>query len=328
LPDTVRQLCRKAGVAVSDIKLLVPHQANKNILAVAADELGLPLSRVAINIDRYGNTLAASIPIALDEALAAGKAGPGDLVGLGWNPVGALTPMFAATAHAVRRWSEVKTTSGRRAAWQWAIDRIGSRLANLTVSEVVALERTEVKLPGPPPAGYDFRFLTAEEIARYSADVTCELADEHVARARAGSDLCFAAISGDRLAAYGWYALHCVEARHCDGIAISYPADMAYMYKGFTHPDFRGQRLHGYIMGLALAALHQERGIERLVSTVSWLNEPSLKSCDRLGYRRQGRMIALGWFGRKTGLYPSAARRLGVQFATGADLSSRSGFPS
>jgi 3-oxoacyl-[acyl-carrier-protein] synthase-3 len=94
LPDTVRQLCRKAGVAVSDIKLLVPHQANKHILALAVDELGLPLSRVAINIDRYGNTLAASIPIALDEALAAGKAGPGDLVamvgfgaGLAWGGI-------------------------------------------------------------------------------------------------------------------------------------------------------------------------------------------------------------------------------------------------
>jgi len=82
LPETVRELCEMANVAVEDIKLLVPHQANRNILSTAADTLGLPLDRVAINIDRYGNTLAASIPIALNEALAAGRAGPGDIVAL------------------------------------------------------------------------------------------------------------------------------------------------------------------------------------------------------------------------------------------------------
>jgi len=82
LPSTVRELCELAGVAVDEIKLLVPHQANRNILVAAADSLGISLDRVAINIDRYGNTLAASIPIALDEALADGRAEPGDIVAL------------------------------------------------------------------------------------------------------------------------------------------------------------------------------------------------------------------------------------------------------
>lgn len=82
LPSTVRELCDLAGVRVDEIKLLVPHQANRNILATAADKLGLPLDRVAVNIDRYGNTLAGSIPIALDEALAAGRARPGDIIAL------------------------------------------------------------------------------------------------------------------------------------------------------------------------------------------------------------------------------------------------------
>jgi 3-oxoacyl-[acyl-carrier-protein] synthase III len=94
LPETVRELCRKANVPIDAIKLLVPHQANTNILAAAARELGLPLARVAINIDRYGNTLAASIPLALDEALGQGLAAPGDVValvgfgaGLAWGGV-------------------------------------------------------------------------------------------------------------------------------------------------------------------------------------------------------------------------------------------------
>jgi len=91
-PDTVRYLCGKAQVPVDEIKLLVPHQANENIIRCGAAELGIPMDRVAVNIDRYGNTLAASIPMALDEALSDGRAKRGDLVmlvgfgaGLSWG---------------------------------------------------------------------------------------------------------------------------------------------------------------------------------------------------------------------------------------------------
>jgi len=94
LPATVRALCKAARISVDEIKLLVPHQANRNILEVSADALGLPRERVAINIDRYGNTLAGSIPIALHEALAAGRAQAGEKValvgfgaGLAWGGV-------------------------------------------------------------------------------------------------------------------------------------------------------------------------------------------------------------------------------------------------
>lgn len=82
IPETIRALCRDAQISVNDIKLLVPHQANRNILACAAEQLGLPFDRVALNIERYGNTLAASVPMALDEALQAGKAQQGDVVAL------------------------------------------------------------------------------------------------------------------------------------------------------------------------------------------------------------------------------------------------------
>jgi 3-oxoacyl-[acyl-carrier-protein] synthase-3 len=92
LPSTIRELCEAADTSIDEIKLLVPHQANRNILSASAAAVGLPFDRVAVNIDRYGNTLAASIPIALDEALAAGRAQPGDKVaivgfgaGLAWG---------------------------------------------------------------------------------------------------------------------------------------------------------------------------------------------------------------------------------------------------
>ncbi len=82
LPSTVNELCIAAGVSVQDIKLLVPHQANRNILSAAAEKMGLPFDRVVVNIERYGNTLAGSIPIALDEALANGRAESGDIIAI------------------------------------------------------------------------------------------------------------------------------------------------------------------------------------------------------------------------------------------------------
>lgn len=82
LPETVRSLCVQAGVSVDQIQLLVPHQANLNILTASAAELGLPMERVAVTVNRLGNTVAASIPTALHSALRERRAQRGDLVAL------------------------------------------------------------------------------------------------------------------------------------------------------------------------------------------------------------------------------------------------------
>lgn len=70
----------KVGLTAADIDYLVPHQANIRIVSAAAKRLGLPLEKVAVNLDRYANTSAASVPIALDEALEAGRITSGDIV--------------------------------------------------------------------------------------------------------------------------------------------------------------------------------------------------------------------------------------------------------
>lgn len=70
----------KVGLAAEDIDFLVPHQANIRIVSAAAKRLNLPLEKVAINLDKYANTSAASVPIALDEALEAGRIKSGDIV--------------------------------------------------------------------------------------------------------------------------------------------------------------------------------------------------------------------------------------------------------
>jgi len=70
----------QAGFDASDVDLFVPHQANARIIDAAANRLGIPAERTFVNIDRYGNTSAASIPIALAEAADSGRLRPGDLV--------------------------------------------------------------------------------------------------------------------------------------------------------------------------------------------------------------------------------------------------------
>lgn len=73
-------ILRRNKLTADDLKLYVPHQANLRIINSAADRLGLDPSKVAVNIDRYANTTAGTIPICLSEAQASGTLEPGDLV--------------------------------------------------------------------------------------------------------------------------------------------------------------------------------------------------------------------------------------------------------
>ncbi len=83
LEEIARETLEANHLRVEDVDLYVPHQANVRILKAVADRLGLPLDKVMLNLDRYGNTSAASIPIALDEAVRSGRIRPGSLVMLG-----------------------------------------------------------------------------------------------------------------------------------------------------------------------------------------------------------------------------------------------------
>ncbi len=78
--DSANAALERAGVASSDLAWFVPHQANARIIDAAAQRLGIPAERTVVNIDRYGNTSAASIPLALAEAADAGRFHDGDLL--------------------------------------------------------------------------------------------------------------------------------------------------------------------------------------------------------------------------------------------------------
>jgi 3-oxoacyl-[acyl-carrier-protein] synthase-3 len=89
-----KNVLQQLNLTVADLALLIPHQANTRIIDAVADRLGVPPEKVFKNIDRYGNTSSASIPIALCEAVEQGRVHPGDLLildafgaGLTWGAI-------------------------------------------------------------------------------------------------------------------------------------------------------------------------------------------------------------------------------------------------
>jgi L-amino acid N-acyltransferase YncA len=195
-----------------------------------------------------------------------------------------------------------------------ALNRLHVRLGSIEVVHVLLLT-PEAMRPAPIDACFESRFLSPEEIARFAGAPANHLSVDFAERARRGLDLCYGVIHGDRLASYGWYALHSVEPEHGAGSALALPANAAYMYKGFTHPDYRGQRLYGAGMARAFSAL-QGQEVDRLVAFVRWSNAASLSSCERLGYRRLGLLVV----GPSGPIHvPGAARRLGIRFGKEAN---------
>jgi len=94
LVDCTGRILERNGFTADDVTLFIPHQANLRIIEAAAKRVSLPMERVFVNVDRYGNTGAASVYVALEEAVAAGRITRGDLVllaafggGFAWGSV-------------------------------------------------------------------------------------------------------------------------------------------------------------------------------------------------------------------------------------------------
>jgi 3-oxoacyl-[acyl-carrier-protein] synthase-3 len=125
MATATREVVARAGLKLDDIELFVPHQANLRIIEAAARGLRLPLDRFMINIERYGNTSSASIPIAVCEAVEQGRVHPGDhvvLVGFGAGLTwGALALQWVETARPV-------PATRRR---QWALIALLSRIRSM-----------------------------------------------------------------------------------------------------------------------------------------------------------------------------------------------------
>jgi 3-oxoacyl-[acyl-carrier-protein] synthase-3 len=94
MAQATREVVESSGLEIDDIHLIIPHQANKRIIEAAARGLKLPMDRFVVNVERFGNTSTASIPIATVEAIQDGRLNPGDRVvfvgfgaGLTWGSV-------------------------------------------------------------------------------------------------------------------------------------------------------------------------------------------------------------------------------------------------
>jgi 3-oxoacyl-[acyl-carrier-protein] synthase-3 len=96
MTQATREVAQKSGWKIEDINLIVPHQANSRIIESAARSLKLSMEKFMVNVERYGNTSTASIPIATVEAVQNGRLHPGDKVvfvgfggGLTWGALAA-----------------------------------------------------------------------------------------------------------------------------------------------------------------------------------------------------------------------------------------------
>ena len=117
IADSVGRALRRAEVSVDDVHLVVPHQANERIIAAAGKRLGVDPGRVMINIEDHGNTAAASVPMALNDALDTGRIEPGSIV--------------------------VMTAFGGGVTWGSAVYRWGDRVDRVAASDA-ALPPTDV----------------------------------------------------------------------------------------------------------------------------------------------------------------------------------------
>jgi 3-oxoacyl-[acyl-carrier-protein] synthase-3 len=82
MTKSLQRVLEEANLQADDLTLLIPHQANLRIIEAVVKRFKIPMEKVFVNVDRFGNTSAASIPIALDEARRQGVVGAGDLVGM------------------------------------------------------------------------------------------------------------------------------------------------------------------------------------------------------------------------------------------------------
>jgi 3-oxoacyl-[acyl-carrier-protein] synthase-3 len=80
MSDAATRALDAAKLTGADIDLMIPHQANVRIIEATAKHAAIPMDKVYVNVDRYGNTSAASVPIALDEAIETGVVGEGSTV--------------------------------------------------------------------------------------------------------------------------------------------------------------------------------------------------------------------------------------------------------
>ena len=156
LATTAQAAIERAGLRPDDIDLFIPHQANSRIIEAVARGLGLPMERMFVNVDRYGNTSAASIPIALAEAVDSGRIRVGDRIvvvafGAGFTSGAVALEWTADPAHGARAATVDPATIRIRAPLDWdSVDPIPARLAEVLAMPGPGTVPLDDVVPGEP----------------------------------------------------------------------------------------------------------------------------------------------------------------------------------
>lgn len=140
------------------------------------------------------------------------------------------------------------------------------------------------------PEGYRGMLLNSGQLTHYASLAEYELPRAFVDEACAKGDQCYGLFAGDVLAAYQWYTIKPTNSGW-RGIIVSFDNQYVYMYKAFTHPNHRGNRLYPVGVTTMLAA-SLARGYKGLLCLVEATNFASLKACYRMGFTDCGRLYA------------------------------------
>lgn len=221
--------------------------------------------------------------------------------------------VFTKLRNKFNKANSLRKTFGVWATVQHTVNQVGERLCSFEATTIVWLNPSDLSVALDLPEDTEMRFLSPVEVEAFAKAPENDLSESLVARAHAGTDLCFAGLVDGRLASYGWYSLAPEVPADDFGLMMQVPENAAYMHNGFTHPDFRGRRLHGIGMGRALQAL-ADRRIDALLSDVDWANHASLRSCWRLGYTKLGNLYTFGCGSYRFSIRPRLAQTLGVTF--------------
>jgi hypothetical protein len=182
---------------------------------------------------------------------------------------------------------------GRRTVYRAAL-RAVNVLALVKILRGVSVEKVDtafLQLPEQFVAG----FLSPDTILRYAADSEIGMPPAFVDEALGKGDECYGILSGDALVSYGWYSTRPTRIDPPE-LMLDFDKGYVYMYKGYTHPDYRGHRLHAIGMTLALDH-YKSKGFKGIVSYIEADNFASLKSAFRMGYRVFGSVYILCAFG-------------------------------
>jgi len=161
-----------------------------------------------------------------------------------------------------------------------------------------------------PPEPFTSMFLTGERLRRFGTDPANNMRESFLEEALAKGDECYGILDGTTLASYGWYSTTPSRIEPPD-LILKFSRDYVYMYKGLTHPAYRGQRLHA--IGMTLALRHfLAKGFKGRVSYVESNNFDSLKSTLRMGYAVFGSIYVMTLFGRTFTRASGGCERFGV----------------